>query len=63
MTEKIINNVPTEKSAVLFGNYDENTDLVEKEFNCIITARESSLKVSGETATPLKKRQVRSNIS
>lgn len=55
MPEKIVHDVSTEKSAVLFGSYDENTDLIEKEYGVIITARENSLKVSGENSEQVEK--------
>ena len=37
-----------ETAVALFGSFDENIKLIEKEFNVQITCRDSELKVDGE---------------
>lgn len=48
MFEQIINVDRMEQAVSLFGSFDENIRLVEKEFNVTVVSRGSELKVTGE---------------
>ncbi|NLZ46729.1 MAG: ATP-binding protein, partial [Clostridiales bacterium] len=48
MTEKIITVDNFESMLTLFGSYDENINLIQKEFNVVILNRGSDIRVSGE---------------
>lgn len=48
MTEKIIDGVSGEQCAALFGMFDTNTEILEKEFNVLITSRNEEIKICGE---------------
>ena len=48
MTEEIIHFDAIEQAVNLFGSFDENINLIEKEYNVSIISRGSDLKVVGE---------------
>ncbi|MFZ2539453.1 MAG: PhoH family protein [Oscillospiraceae bacterium] len=48
MVEKIVQFQNIEYIVAIFGNYDENVELLEKEFNVKITNRDENIKISGE---------------
>lgn len=48
MEEKLISFEKTEDIVEIFGNYDENIKLLEKEFGVKITNRDSGIKIKGE---------------
>ncbi len=48
MFEQIINVDRMEQAVSLFGSFDENIKLIEKEFNVSVVSRGSELKVTGE---------------
>ena len=48
MLEQIINLDAMEQAVSLFGSFDENIKIIEKEFDVSIISRGSSLKVVGE---------------
>ena len=48
MTEEIIHFDAIEQAVSLFGSFDENINLIEKEYNVSIISRGSDLKVVGE---------------
>lgn len=58
ITEKIINIDRTEHAVALFGSFDENIKLIEKEFNVKITVRGEELKISGDEESVFKTGQV-----
>ncbi|MBQ2676257.1 MAG: PhoH family protein [Clostridia bacterium] len=47
MTEKIIHLTRPEEASLLFGNYDENIKIVEKQYSVSVVYRDGSLKISG----------------
>ncbi len=57
-TEKIINIDRTEHAVALFGSFDENIKLIEKEFNVKITVRGEELKISGDEENTYKTTKV-----
>lgn len=48
MTENIINVDKMDQIQILFGNYDENINILQKHYNVIILSRGSDIKISGE---------------
>ena len=48
MFEQIINVERMEHAVSLFGSFDENIKLIEKEFNVTVISRGSELKVTGD---------------
>lgn len=48
MFEQRINIDRMEQAVALFGNFDENIKLIEKEYHVSIVGRDSEIKVSGE---------------
>ena len=48
MFEQIINVDRMEQAVSLFGSFDENIRLIEKEFSVSVISRGSELKVAGE---------------
>lgn len=50
MTEKFIGGVSTNQCATLFGSFDTNIEILEKEFGVLITSRNEEIKISGENA-------------
>lgn len=48
MTEKIIDIVDIDGEAEIFGSYDDNLKLLEKEFNVVIVTRDGKIKINGE---------------
>ncbi|MEG0692007.1 MAG: PhoH family protein [Oscillospiraceae bacterium] len=48
MAEKIVQFQTMEDIVAIFGSYDENIELLQKEFNVTITNRDENLKISGE---------------
>ena len=48
MFEQIINVDRMEQAVSLFGSFDENIKLIEKEFSVSVISRGSELKVAGE---------------
>ena len=48
MFEQIINVDRMEQAVSLFGSFDENIKLIEKEFNVSVISRGSELKVAGD---------------
>ena len=48
MFEQIINVDRMEQAVSLFGSFDENIKLIEKEFSVAVISRGSELKVTGE---------------
>lgn len=53
-TEQIINIDRMENAVALFGSFDENIKLIEKEFNVRVTCRDSELKVEGDAENTAK---------
>lgn len=49
MTEEIITLEATEQAVALFGSFDENIRMVEREFSVSIVSRGSDLKIMGDT--------------
>jgi phosphate starvation-inducible PhoH-like protein len=47
MVEKIINVNKMEHILNLFGNYDENINIIQKQYNVVILSRGSDIKISG----------------
>lgn len=47
MIEKIINVEKIDNIINLFGNYDENINIIQKKFNVVINSRGSDIKISG----------------
>lgn len=47
MIEKIVNVEKTEHILNLFGNYDENINIIQKQFNVVIFSRGSDIKITG----------------
>lgn len=47
MTEKIVNVEKMEYIPTLFGNFDENINYLQKEYNVVILSRGSDIKISG----------------
>jgi len=58
ITEKIINIDRTEHAVALFGSFDENIKLIEKECDVKITVRGEELKISGDEENIFKAGQV-----
>lgn len=58
ITEKIINIDRTEHAVALFGSFDENIKLIEKECNVKITVRGEELKINGDEESVFKAGQV-----
>lgn len=58
ITEKIINIDRTEHAVALFGSFDENIKLIEKEFSVKVTVRGEELKISGDEENVFKTGQV-----
>ena len=50
MTEKIIEIEKSEQALSLFGNYDQNIKLIEKEYGVKVICRGSEIKIVGEEA-------------
>ncbi|CDF00464.1 phosphate starvation-inducible protein PhoH predicted ATPase [Ruminococcus sp. CAG:624] len=48
MSEKIILNLTSEQISVLFGNFDENINKIQNEYNVSIVNRSEGLKIIGE---------------
>ena len=48
MSEKIILNLTSEQISVLFGNFDENINKIQNEYNVSIVNRSERLKIIGE---------------
>ena len=48
MSEKIILNLTSEQISVLFGNFDENINKIQNEYNVSIVNRSEGLKIRGE---------------
>ncbi len=48
LTEQIINIDRMEQAVALFGSFDENIKLIEKEYSVTVTGRGSELKISGD---------------
>ena len=48
MAEKLISFESTEALLAVFGSYDENVRLLEKEFQVTIVSRDGQIKISGE---------------
>ena len=48
MSEKIILNLKSEQISVLFGNFDENINKIQNEYNVSIVNRSEGLKIIGE---------------
>ena len=53
-TEQIINIDRMENAVALFGSFDGNIKLIEKEFNVRVTCRDSELKVEGDAENTSK---------
>ena len=53
-TEQIINIARMENAVALFGSFDGNIKLIEKEFNVRVTCRDSELKVEGDAENTSK---------
>lgn len=47
MVDKVINVEKMEQIINLFGNYDENINIIQKQFNVVIYSRGSDIKISG----------------
>lgn len=47
MVEKIVNVNRMEQILNLFGNYDENINIIQKEYNVVILSRGSDIKITG----------------
>lgn len=47
MVEKVVNVEKTEHILNLFGNYDENINIIQKEYNVVIFSRGSDIKITG----------------
>ncbi|MFA5659639.1 MAG: PhoH family protein [Oscillospiraceae bacterium] len=47
MVEKVVNVEKTEHVLNLFGNYDENINIIQKEYNVVIFSRGSDIKITG----------------
>lgn len=54
LTEQIINIDRMENAVALFGSFDENIKLIEKEFSTHITCRDSELKIEGDAENASK---------
>lgn len=54
LTEQILNIDRMESAVALFGSFDENIKLIEKEFGVRITCRDSELKIDGEAESVSK---------
>lgn len=54
MFEQIINVERMEQAVSLFGSFDENIRMIEKEFNVSVLSRGSELKISGEAENVAK---------
>lgn len=48
MIEKMVNVEKTEYILNLFGNYDENINIIQRHFNVVILSRGTDIKISGE---------------
>lgn len=58
ITEQIINIDRMENAVALFGSFDENIKLIEKEFCVRITCRDSELKIEGDAENASKASKV-----
>ena len=58
LTEQILNIDRMESAVALFGSFDENIKLIEKEFGVHITCRDSELKIDGEAESVSKSYKV-----
>lgn len=47
MIEKVVNVEKTEHILNLFGNYDENINIIQKEYNVVVFSRGSDIKITG----------------
>lgn len=52
----------TEHAVALFGSFDENIKLIEREFNVRITVRDDELKISGDDENVFKTHKVLENL-
>ena len=48
MAEKLISVDRMETVLSLFGNYDENVNLIQKEYNVVILSRGDDIKITGD---------------
>lgn len=48
MFEKIFTEIKTEHIVNLFGNFDENINIVQKHYNVVVVIRDSNIKITGE---------------
>ncbi|MGN0489535.1 MAG: PhoH family protein [Ruminococcus sp.] len=61
-TEKYISIGRTEYAIALFGSFDENIKLIEKEFNVKVTVRDDELKLNGDEENIFKAGKVIDNL-
>ena len=54
MTEKIISVDNLDLILALFGSFDENINLIQREYNVVVLSRGSDIKISGEDEGVLK---------
>ncbi len=47
MIEEVVNVNKLEQMQALFGNFDKNINMLQKEYNVIILSRGSSVKITG----------------
>lgn len=47
MTEKVLNKIPPETQSAVFGSFDANTQIIESEFDVIITSKTDGIKIVG----------------
>lgn len=47
MTEKVLNKIPPEIQSAVFGSFDANTQIIESEFDVVITSKTDGIKISG----------------
>ncbi|MEG0614461.1 MAG: PhoH family protein [Oscillospiraceae bacterium] len=53
MIEKIVNVENSEQLETLFGNYDENVNILQKQYNVLILSRDCNIKIMGEQDSTL----------
>lgn len=61
-TENYVSIGRTEYAVALFGNFDENIKIIEKEFNVKVTVRNDELKISGDEEMVFKATKVIDNL-
>ena len=53
--EKVLEISNIEKIISIFGEFDKNINTIKKEFNVMVTSRDSLIKISGESDDVLHK--------